>query len=185
MAKAVYVSERVKIPEGVEVEVEGFKVRVKGPKGVLERDFSHARNVLIRKEGNEVIVEAYFAPRRVKALVGTIAAHIRNMITGVTKGFRYKLKIIYSHFPVTVIVDEENKIIRIKNFLGEKADRIAKIVGDDVKVRVEGEDVIVEGIDIEHVGQTAANIELATKVKDKDRRVFVDGIYIYERGVAE
>ncbi len=186
MVKAVYVAEEVPIPEGVEVSIEGLKVTVKGPKGELTKDFSHAKGVQIRlvegEEGRKVVVETYFANRRRKALVGTIAAHIENMITGVTKGFRYKLKIIYSHFPVNVKV-EGDKVI-IENFLGEKAPRVAKIVGNTT-VRVEGSDVIVEGIDIEAVGQTAANIELATKVKDKDRRVFVDGIYIYEKGVAE
>jgi len=186
LAKAVYVAEEVRIPEGVEVSIEGMRVKVKGPKGELERDFSHARNVLIRldedEEGKKVVVEAYFANRRVKALVGTIAAHIENMITGVTKGFRYKLKIIYSHFPVTVKVQGDKVII--ENFLGEKAPRVAKIL-PGVTVEVQKDDVIVEGIDIEAVGQTAANIEQATKVKDKDRRVFIDGIYIYEKGVAE
>ena len=185
MAKAVHVVEEVEIPENVNEEINGYVVKVTGPKGELVRDFSHAREVLLRKEDNKVIVETYFANRKRKALVGTIAAHIENMIKGVTKGFRCKLKIIYSHFPVTVEVDEKERIVRIKNLLGEKADRIAKIVGDDVKVYVKGEDVIVEGIDIEHVGQTAANIELATKVKGKDRRIFVDGIYIYDWGEEE
>lgn len=180
----LYVHEVVPIPENVTVEIDGLKVRVKGPKGEITRDFSHARGVVIRLEEGNVVVEAYRVDRKLKAIVGTIASHIKNMITGVTKGFRYKLKIIYSHFPVTVVVDEKNKVIRIKNFLGEKADRIAKIYGN-VKVRVEGSEIIVEGIDIEEVGLTAASIERATKIKDLDRRVFSDGIYIYERGVAE
>ncbi len=188
MAKAVYVVEEVPIPEGVEVKVEGKRVTVKGPKGELTRDFSHARGVLISvvEEGGEkkVKVEAYFANRRKKALVGTIASHIENMITGVTKGFRYKMKIVYSHFPINVKVDEKNKLIYIENFLGEKAPRVAKIHGN-VKITVKGDDVIIEGINIEEVGQTAANIEQATKVKEFDRRVFMDGIYIYEREVAE
>jgi large subunit ribosomal protein L6 len=186
LAKHVHVVEEVRIPEGVEVSVDGMKVVVKGPKGELVRDFSHARNVIIRldedEEGKKVVVEAFFANRRVKALVGTIAAHIANMITGVTKGYRYKLKIVFSHFPITVKV-EGDKVL-IENFLGEKAPRVARIM-PGVSVKVQRDDVIVEGIDIEAVGQTAANIELATKVQDKDRRVFIDGIYIYEKGVAE
>ena len=104
---------------------------------------------------------------------------IRNMIEGVKEGFRYKLKIVYSHFPISVKVQGDKVII--ENFLGEKAPRIAKIVGN-TKVRVEKQDIIVEGPDIEEVGQTAANIEQATKIKGFDRRVFVDGIYIYEKG---
>ncbi len=186
MVKHVHVFEEVRVPEGVEVVVEGKKVTVRGPKGELSRDFSHARHVFIRldgdEEGKKVVVEAFFANRKVKALVGSIASHIENMITGVTKGFRYKLKIVFSHFPITVKVQGDNVVI--ENFLGEKAPRIAKIM-PGVAVKVQKNDVIVEGIDIEAVGQTAANIELATKVKDKDRRVFVDGIYIYEKEVAE
>jgi len=184
MPKLLHVYETIEIPNGVSVEVNGLQVRVKGPKGEIVKDFSHAKGVGIRVEENKVIVEAFMADRKLKALVGTIAAHIRNMITGVTKGYRYKLKVIYSHFPVTVVVDEKNKIIRIKNFLGEKADRIAKIYGN-VKVKVQGTDIIVEGIDIEEVGLTAASLERATKIRDLDRRIFMDGIYIYERGVVE
>jgi len=182
MAKTVLVREVVEIPDGVDVSIEGMSVKVKGPKGELVKDFSHAKGVIIRREDRRIVIEAFFADRRKKALVGTIAGHIENMIKGVTKGWRYKLKIITTHFPVTVKV--VGKEVIIENFLGEKAPRRAKIVGN-VKVTVKGKDVIVEGIDIEEVGQTAANIELATKVKDKDRRVFVDGIYIYERGLAE
>ncbi|MCE4602331.1 MAG: 50S ribosomal protein L6, partial [Desulfurococcales archaeon] len=102
--------------------------------------------------------------------------------TGVTKGFRYKLKVIYSHFPINIKIEGDRFIV--SNFLGEKANRVAKIL-PGVSVSVKGQDVTVEGIDVEAVGQTAANIELATKVKDKDRRKFMDGIYIYEKGVAE
>jgi len=184
MAKAVYLREEVKIPENVQVKIEDYTVAVKGAKGELKRDFSFikGRGIYIKIEDSKVVIESFFADRRKKALIGTIASHIENMITGVTKGWRYKLKIVTTHFPVTVKVQGDK--VYIENFLGEKAPRVAKIL-PGVKVTVKGRDVIVEGIDIEAVGQTAANIELATKVKDKDRRVFVDGIYIYERGVAE
>ncbi len=182
MAKDVHVEKRVEIPEGVRVEIDGMRVKVEGPKGSLERDFSHARGVLLRLEDGEVVVESYFANARKRALVGTIASHIENMITGVTKGFRYKLKVIYSHFPINIKIEGDRFIV--SNFLGEKANRVAKIL-PGVSVSVKGQDVTVEGIDVEAVGQTAANIELATKVKDKDRRKFMDGIYIYEKGVAE
>ncbi|MEB3779374.1 MAG: 50S ribosomal protein L6 [Desulfurococcales archaeon] len=182
MAKDVHVEKRINVPDGVEVDIDGMRVTVRGPRGELSRDFSHARGIIVRKEGNEIIVEAYFADSRKRALVGSIASHINNMITGVTKGFRYKLKIIYSHFPMKVELNGDKLII--SNFLGEKADRIAKIL-PGVTVEIKGQDIIVEGIDVESVGQTAANIEAATKIKDRDRRKFMDGIYIYEKGVAE
>ncbi len=184
MTKAVWVYSLVEIPEGVSIEIDGLKVKVKGPKGELEKDFSHAKGIRIRKfekDGkNYILVETFFASRKRKALVNTIAAHIRNMITGVSKGWRYKMKIIFSHFPINVKI-VGNKV-EIHNFIGEKAPRIAKIL-PGVTVKVQGRDLIVEGIDIEKVAQTAANIEQATKIKEFDRRVFMDGIYIYEKEV--
>ncbi len=182
MVREVRLVEEIEIPEGVEVSIEGMKVTVSGPKGKVVRDFSFARGIRIFREGSEVKVETFFADRKRKALLYSIAAHIENMIEGVLKGYRYKLKIIYQHFPISVKVDGDRVII--ENFLGEKAPRVAKIVGD-VKVKVTRDEIVVEGVDIESVGQTAANIELATKIKGFDRRVFVDGIYIYEKGHME
>lgn len=167
----------VEIPENVEVTLEGKGVTVKGEKGTLTRDFSHAP-VSVRLEGREVKVWANWPRKREEALVGTICSHIKNMITGVTQGFTYKLKIVFSHFPISVKVTG-NKVL-IENFIGERSPRVAKIMGD-VKVTAKGDDVIVQGINIEDVSQTAANIQNATKIKRKDPRKFLDGVYVYER----
>jgi large subunit ribosomal protein L6 len=175
--RAVEAIKSIKIPEGVEVKVEGRVVIVKGAKGVLTRDFSDAP-IYIGLDGNAVIVRANWPRKREAALVGTVCSHIQNMITGVTKGFTYKLKIVFAHFPISVKVRE--KTLAIENFSGERSPRIVKVVGD-TKVIVKDEDVIVQGMNIEHVSQTAANIETGTRVKVKDPRVFLDGIYIYER----
>lgn len=173
-----YVVERIAIPPGVDVKVEELaKITVKGPKGALTKDFSHAK-VSLRVSGSEILVESHIKGKRGKSVCRTIASHVRNMIKGVTEGFVYKLKIVYSHFPMSVKV-EGDKVV-IENFMGEKSKRVAKIVGN-VKVQVKGDDVIVEGIDIEQVAQTAANIEQATKIKGYDPRIYMDGIYIYER----
>jgi large subunit ribosomal protein L6 len=173
-----YIIERIAIPPEVDVKIEEpAKVTVSGPKGTLTKDFSHAK-VYIRRDDSNVLVESYIKGRRGKSVCMTVASHIRNMIKGVTEGFVYKLKIVYSHFPMSVKV-ERDKVI-VENFMGEKSKRVAKIVGN-VKVQVKGDDVIVEGIDIEQVAQTAANIEQATKIKGYDPRIFMDGIYIYER----
>lgn len=118
-------------------------------------------------------------PRKKEAsLVGTIYSHIKNMITGVQKGFTYKIKIVFSHFPITVKV--KDKAVLIENFGGERNPRKAKIVGN-TKVKVQSEDVILQDINLEDVSQTAANIEQATKVKRKDPRIFLDGLFVYER----
>jgi len=171
------VARKVEIPEGVTVNVDGRKVEVIGEKGRLVRDFSNS-SVSIKVEDNQVIVSTDNSHRKAIAMVGTVCSHINNMIKGVTKGFTYKLKIVYAHFPISVKV-EGDKIL-IENFIGERAPRVAKIVGD-VKVIVKGDDVLVQGINIEEVGQTAANIEQATKIKNKDPRKFLDGIYVYEK----
>jgi large subunit ribosomal protein L6 len=171
------ISKTIQVPDGVEVNVEGRKVTVNGAKGTLTRDFSYVP-VSIEGDGKTVRVWAEWPRKKEASLVGTIYSHIQNMITGVEKGFSYKLKIVFSHFPMSVKV--QGKTVMIENFTGERRARRVKIVGD-VQVKVQSEDVIVEGINLEDVSQTAANIEQATKVKKKDPRVFLDGIYVYER----
>jgi len=167
----------IKIPEGIDVSINGRIVTVKGPKGTLIRDFSDAP-VTITLQGGEVTVETAWPRKKEASLVGTIYSHIKNMITGVTKGFTYKLKIVFAHFPVTVKVKGDT--VLIENFTGERSARVTKVKGD-TKIAVKGEDILVQGINLEDVSQTAANIERATKVKRKDPRIFLDGIYIYER----
>lgn len=175
--RAVEMVKAVKVPEGVEVSINGRTVTVKGPKGTLTRDFSNAP-ITIKHQSNEISVEATWPRKKEAALVGTVCSHIQNMLTGVTKGFTYKLKAIFAHFPISVKVKGDT--VLIENFTGERSPRISKIKGD-AKVTVKGEDVIVQGINLENVSQTAANMEQATKVKLKDPRVFLDGVFIYER----
>jgi large subunit ribosomal protein L6 len=175
--RAVEVSRTIQVPEDVEVTIQGKKVTVKGAKGTLTRDFSYAP-VSIELDGKVVHVWAKWPRKKEAALVGTIYSHIQNMITGVRKGFTCKLKIVFSHFPISVKV--KDKTVFIENFTGERNPRKAKIIGD-VQIKVQSEDIIVQGINLEDVSQTAANIEQATKVKRKDPRVFLDGIYVYEK----
>ena len=180
MALKEYVEE-VEVPEGVEVKIEGSsKIRVKGRLGELVKDLGHA-NAKLELASNKVLIKILGKGRRAEALLGTISSIIRNMITGVTQGFTYKMRIVASHFPISVRV--KGNIVYIENFIGEKNPRIAKIVGDGTKVEVRGEEVLVKGVDKEAVGQTAANIEGVTKVKKKDLRKFLDGIYLYEKKI--
>lgn len=177
MVSAVTVEEFVEIPPGIEVKIDRSLVDIKGPLGELRRDFSHAP-VKIVVDGNNVKVSTEWPRKHEAAMVGTVRSHIRNMIVGVTKGFTYKLKVIFAHFPIAVKV-EKDKVI-VENFSGERTPRVAQVVGN-IKVTVKGEDLWVQGLDIEAVSQTAANVEHATKIKQKDPRVFLDGIYIYEK----
>ena len=175
--RAIETVTTVKIPEGVEGKLEGRNITIKGEKGELSRDFSHAP-IKITVEDKIVTVQASWPRKKEAALVGTVSSHIQNMIKGVTKGFTYKLKIVFSHFPITVKV--KGKTVTIENFTGERNPRKAKIIGD-TKVTITGDDIIVQGINIEDVSQTAANIQNATKIRIKDPRVFLDGIYVYEK----
>jgi len=171
------ISKTIQVPDDVDVSLAGKKVTVKGDKGTLTRDFSYVP-ISIDVNGKTIHVWAEWPRKKEASLVGTIHSHIQNMISGVQKGFSYKLKIVFSHFPISVKV--QGKTVLIENFTGERRARKAKIVGD-VQVKVQSEDIVVQGLNLEDVSQTAANIEQATKVKKKDPRVFLDGIYVYER----
>ncbi len=176
MVQAVILREEIPIPDGIEVTVED-EVTVSGSKGELKRKFKY-RNIKIMKEDDNIVLETHFPKKRDKAMLGTIKSHINNMIIGLTKGFSYKMKIVYAHFPMTVKTTE-NRVI-IENFLGERHPRKAKILGD-TRVNIKGDEVVVEGINKEEVGQTMANIEQATKIKGRDPRVFQDGIYLINK----
>jgi large subunit ribosomal protein L6 len=169
-------SETIQVPDDVQLMIDGRRVTAKGVKGMLMRDFSH-EPVQLEIEGKTVKIWAAWPRKKESALVGTIRSHIQNMITGVTKGFTYKLKIVFSHFPISTKVKE--KTFLIENFTGERSPRKAKIIGS-VQVKIDGEDIIVQGINLEEVSQTAANIEQSTKVKRKDPRIFLDGLYVFE-----
>ncbi|MEM2901604.1 MAG: 50S ribosomal protein L6 [Candidatus Bathyarchaeia archaeon] len=177
MSALQVVERRVEVPQGVEVKVNGGVVEVKGPLGTLREDLTHVPVDIALDQGG-ILVRAFWPRKKVAALVGTAASHVRNMIIGVTKGFTYKLKIVYAHFPINVKVDRERRIVLIENFLGERTPRIARIKGD-VEVEAKGDEIHVRGLSLRDVSQTAANIEAATKVKKKDHRVFLDGVYVY------
>ena len=177
MVVSGHIEEKVEVPKGVHITLKGTEMSVKGPNGTLTRKFEHT-NVKVEVQGDHVTISCEMPRTRDKAVVGTFAAHIRNMIGGVTHGFAYDMKIVYSHFPIKAATKGDKFII--ENFLGEKAARHADIL-KDVKVAVKGNDVEVTGNDLEAVSQTAANIERATKIRGFDPRVFQDGIYIVEK----
>ncbi|KAE8809398.1 60S ribosomal protein L9 [Hordeum vulgare] len=70
--------------------------------------------------GRKLKVDAWFGTRRTMAAIRTAISHAQNLITGVTKGFRYKMRFVYAHFPINTSITAANKGIDIRNFLGEK-----------------------------------------------------------------
>ena len=179
MEKKATIKEEIKIPDGIQITIEGKTVHVKGQKGSISKILFHPK-IALTVNGNIVQISCSQAPRRKeKALIGTFKAHIRNMIKGVTQGYECKMKTVFSHFPIKTSV--EGNHLLIQNFLGERFPRRAEIL-ENVKVEIKGENITLTATDKEKVGQTAANIERATKVKNRDIRVFQDGIYIVKRG---
>jgi large subunit ribosomal protein L6 len=175
------ITKTVKIPEGVKVTYKNSTMAITGPKGVLSRTFSHPR-ISIKVKKDKITLETIMPKRKENALVGTWEAHMGNMVKGVTQGFKFTMKVVYSHFPVKTIL-KDNEFV-IENFLGESHPRTAKILGD-TKVEIKGDTISLSGIDLEHVSQSSANIELATKITNYDPRVFQDGIYLIEKGKME
>ena len=167
----------IEIPQGVNVTIDRMKVAVSGPLGLLQRELWYP-GVTIKKTDSQLVVESGDQRKEQLAILGTFESHLKNMITGVTKGYEYKMKMVYSHFPIQ-LKTEGNQLL-IGNFLGEKKSRKASILGN-TKVTIKGDQVIINGVDKEEVGQTAANIQQATRIRGFDPRVFQDGIYIVER----
>ncbi|MGP8319538.1 MAG: 50S ribosomal protein L6 [Methanosarcinaceae archaeon] len=167
----------VPIPDGVSVTYEGNVFSASGEKGNNQR-FIWFPGIIIKVTDSEVKVDADSSRKMQKAMVGTLASHINNMMKGVSDGFEYRMKVVYSHFPMQLKVDGKHFVIG--NFLGEKKPRIANILGE-TKVKMSADEVIVTGINKEDVGQTTANIEQKTRIKRFDPRVFQDGIYVVEK----
>jgi len=150
----------VDIPEGVTVTQKKHMLQFQGPLGKTFKSF------------RSIPVDIEIKDGKVKLNVQ------RNICEGLVEGYTIKMKVVFAHFPITVKVD--GKKVLIENFQGERAPRITRIIGN-TKVIPKGEDVTLTGEVWTDITQTAANIELHTKVKGKDHRVFLDGIYVYEK----
>ena len=182
MPKLDHISHSIALPEGASASIAGDVITVSKDGQSLSREFRHHK-VEVRAVNGDLEVFVNLPRRSDKALAGTWAAHLRNMVLGIDEGFEYRLKAVFSHFPMSLKVDGKQMIIN--NLFGEKGPRVAKLPWSpaEVEVRVENKtDVVVRGADREKVGQTAANIERACRIKKRDRRVFQDGIYIVSKG---
>jgi len=169
----------VEIPEGVNVSLNKHMLHVQGPLGKTYKNFRKIP-VNIELAENKVNLKAIGRRKRDYAILNTTRSIIRNICKGVTEGYTIKMKVVFAHFPITVKVEGKN--VLIENFQGERAPRVTKISGE-TKVTPKGEDVIITGHVLTDVSQTAANIQSKTRVKEKDHRVFLDGIYVYDKKV--
>ncbi|XP_068949999.1 large ribosomal subunit protein uL6-like isoform X2 [Petaurus breviceps papuanus] len=145
--KTILSNQTVDIPENVDISLKGRTVIVKGPRGIVRRDFNHI-NVelnLLGKKKKRLRVDKWWGNRKELATVRTTCSHVQNMIKGVTLGFR-----------VACAVSQAQK-----------------------------DELILDGNDIELVSNSAALIQQATTVKNKEIRKFLDGIYVSEKGTVK
>ncbi|KAL4448059.1 hypothetical protein ABPG75_005278 [Micractinium tetrahymenae] len=186
--KQLISSRTLVIPEGVSVEVKARRVRVKGPRGTLQRDFKHLAvdMFLTEEEGQKVLkVDCHFGKRKALASIRTCTSHVQNMITGVTKGYEYKMRLVYAHFPININIENNGTKVEIRNFLGEKIVRVVEML-PGVKCERSAavkDELILTGNDIELVSRSTALIHQKCLTKHKDIRKFLDGVYLSERGL--
>ena len=167
----------LQIPDEVTASIDHLDLTVEGPDGSVTRRLWYP-DVDVSVDDGAVVITAEAEDAKTNATVGTFEGHIENMFHGVTEGWEYRMEAFYSHFPMQVSVEGDDVVIN--NFLGERAPRRTPIRGD-TEVQVDGDELVLSGPDIEDVGQTAADIEQLTRVKDKDNRVFQDGVYITDK----
>ncbi|KAL2122536.1 hypothetical protein VTJ04DRAFT_2991 [Mycothermus thermophilus] len=184
----IHSEETIVVPENVKVSTKSRIVTVEGPRGKLVKDLSHiAVNFSVLKK-NVIGLEIHHGSRKNVAALRTVRTIINNMIIGVTKGFKYKMRYVYAHFPINVNIEKNKETglweVEIRNFIGEKKVRnVTMQPGVEVEIsKAQKDELILFGNSIEAVSQSAADIQQSCKVRNKDIRKFLDGIYVSEKG---
>lgn len=184
----IHSEETLEVPENVKLSIKSRLVTVEGPRGKLTKDLSHiAVNFSVLKP-NVVGIEIHHGSRKNVAALRTVRTIINNLIIGVTKGFRYKMRYVYAHFPINVNVDKNAETgvyeVEIRNFIGEKiVRRVVMQPGVDVEIsKTQKDELVLSGNSLEGVSQSAADIQQICRVRNKDIRKFLDGLYVSEKG---
>ncbi|KAG8218600.1 ribosomal protein L6 [Butyriboletus roseoflavus] len=180
-------TEELDVPESVTIEIKARVIKVTGPRGSLTKNVRHVdmdiRVVKAGKNKTKITLAVWQGGRKHVACLNTIKSLISNMVTGVTKGFLYKMRAVYAHFPINTIIQDNGRKLEVVNFLGEKAVRYVNML-DGVTVaesKAQKDELILEGNDVENVSQSAASIQGSCRVRNKDIRKFLDGVYVSER----
>ena len=179
MRKEIF--QEIEIPEGIEANIEKDVLVIKGPEGENKKKFN-IKGIVFEIKDKKIKVGHKKATKKDKKKINTITAHIKNMIKGVQEKFVYTLKVVFSHFPITV--EASGNEVVVKNFLGEKVPRKCS-VPKGAEVKVDKNIITISSSDKEIAGQAAANLERVTKIRSKDRRIFQDGIYIINKAGRE
>ncbi|SRR5579875_313225 len=168
---------KIEVPDKVKVSESHRILSVEGPLGKTRKNFKKIP-VDLKVEGKSIMLKSLGTRKKDYAIFKTAESIVNTLIKGVQTGYTFKMKVVYAHFPITVKVKDNS--VHVENFQGERAPRVSKIFGT-TKVIPKGDDVIVTGPVLTDVSQTAASLQQNTKVKNKDSRVFLDGIYLFEK----
>ncbi|KAI9669859.1 MAG: hypothetical protein M1831_006894 [Alyxoria varia] len=154
--------------------------------GKLVKNLSHLALSFGQPQRDLITIELHHGARKNVACLRTVRSIINNMIIGVTKGYLYKMRYVYAHFPINVNMeknDADRWEVEIRNFIGEKIvrrvemrDGVDVVASKNVKDQLE-----VSGNSLEDVSQSAADIQQVCRVRNKDIRKFLDGLYVSER----
>ncbi|KAJ1560833.1 hypothetical protein HK405_005801 [Cladochytrium tenue] len=182
--KTIVQEKDIIVPDEVTISFKARRVTVAGPRGKLVKAFNHVDFEVVKKSDKRFTIRVWLGNRKHIACIRTVCSRIENMITGVTKGYEYKMRFVYAHFPINVNIIDSGKTVEIRNFVGQKV--VLKVpMLDGVAVAqstAQKDELVLSGNDIDNVSQSAAQIQQTTRVRNKDIRKFLDGIYVSEKG---
>jgi len=176
------------ILDGVKVTIKSRIVTVEGPRGKLVKNLGHLAVNFGHPKKSTISIEIHHGNRKNVAALRTVRSIIENLIIGVTKGFKYKMRYVYAHFPINVNIEKNAETglyeVEIRNFIGEKiVRRVTMHEGVTVEVsKSQKDELFLEGTSLDNVSQSAASIQQICRVRNKDIRKFLDGLYVSEKG---
>merc|ERR1712080_286113 len=182
--KLLNAKQTVTILEGCDFSVKARVVTVKGPRGTLVRNFKHLPVDIYMTDKNTLVVEKHFGKRKENAAIRTICSIIGNAMTGVIRGYKYKMRAVYAHFPINCAISEGGSLVEVRNFLGEKYIRKVRMHEGVTceNSKDQKDELTITGNSLEDVSQSVALIQQSTTVKNKDIRKFLDGLYVSDKG---
>jgi large subunit ribosomal protein L9e len=184
MPRPVIHQEHYKFPEDIKATAKAGVITIKGRRGELTKDLSHLKlDFEIDEKENELVARCWFGNRKLLARVGTLMGLVKNMVIGVTNGYLFKMRYVYSHFPIQGKCEDDKSAFSFTHFMGQKEKKqVVAPKGVTIEMSKDQKDeIIIQGNDLEAVSLVCGQIHQLTRIKNKDLRKFLDGIYVSER----
>lgn len=140
----------IPVPKGVEVTLGGGQISVKGPLGTMTRPTDP--NVLIEKQGDQIVCKAQGNSHHANAMSGTMRALVANMVTGVSKGFERKLTLVGVGFRAQAQGDKLNLTLGFSHPVVHQMPKGIKVATPTQT------EIVITGTDKQLVGQVAAEV---------------------------